>query len=123
MDWTFSGDQPVYRQIVSAIRNAVLSGEYPPGSRIPSVRDLAATAKVNPNTMQRALSELEHQGLLVGGGTTGRSVTADEAILKTLRAEKLNELARQCAARFAACGLSPRQAAELIAALEETTEE
>ena len=74
MNWKFSGDRPVYQQIMENIRGAVLGGELPPGGRVPSVRELAMQAQVNPNTMQRALTELEREGLLVGGGTSGRTV-------------------------------------------------
>ena len=80
MNWKFAGDRPVYQQIMAAIRGAILKGELPPGGKAPSVRDLAAQAQVNPNTMQRALTELEREGLLVSGGTSGRSVTQDEAV-------------------------------------------
>ena len=59
MNWKFSGDRPVYQQIMENIRGSVLRGEMPPGGKIPSVRDLAAQAQVNPNTMQRAMTELE----------------------------------------------------------------
>ena len=72
MNWKFAGDRPVYQQIMENIRGAVLRGELPPGGRVPSVRELAMQAQVNPNTMQRALTELEREGLLVGGGTSGR---------------------------------------------------
>lgn len=119
MDWKFTGDRPVYQQIIATVQGAVLSGEYSAGSRIPSVRELAAEARVNPNTMQRAMGELERQGLLVGSGTAGRHVTEDTAVLDRLRSERLNELARECAQRFRVHGLSPRQAADIIAALDE----
>ena len=56
MNWKFAGDRPVYQQIMAAIRGAILKGELPPGGKVPSVRDLAAQAQVNPNTMQRALT-------------------------------------------------------------------
>ena len=62
MEWKFSGDRPVYQQIMEAVCGSVLKGEWTPGQKIPSVRDLAAQAKVNPNTMQRALTELERRG-------------------------------------------------------------
>ena len=77
MEWKFTGDRPVYQQIMEAVNGAVLKGELKPGQKVPSVRDLAAAAKVNPNTMQRALTELEREGLLVGCGTSGRYVTTD----------------------------------------------
>ena len=68
MNWKFSGDRPVYQQICELIRGAVLTGELKPGPRIPSVREIAAQAQVNPNTVQRALSELEREALLRSGG-------------------------------------------------------
>ena len=123
MIWKMSGDRPVYQQIISLIRGAVLSGEYPPGSRIPSVRELASQAGVNPNTMQRALSELEREGLLVGAGTAGRCVTADQAVLEQTRQTVIRELARECAEKFLALGLTPSQGAELLRALEKEKEE
>ena len=123
MNWKFSGDRPVYQQIISLIRGAVLRGELAPGGKVPSVRDLAAEAQVNPTTMQRALTGLERGGRLVGGGTSGRTVTQDRAILTSLREETLAELARECAERFAVFGVTPAQAAELLKRLEKKEEE
>lgn len=118
MNWRFTGNAPVYQQIVSLMQGAVLSGEYPPGSRIPSVRELAAEARVNPNTMQRAMIELERRNLLVSGGTAGRCVTADESALEQARQSAIRELARECAGRFAALGLTPAQAGEILGQAE-----
>lgn len=123
MDWTFTADRPVYQQIMEAVCGSVLKGELKPGQRVPSVRELAAAAKVNPNTMQRALTELEREGLLVGGGTSGRTVTTDEAILAAMRKDALEEVARQCAAKFKVFGVTPAQAAQLLLALDEEKEE
>lgn len=123
MNWKFSGDRPVYQQIMAAIRGAILTGELPPGKKVPSVRDLAAEAQVNPNTMQRALTELEREGLLIGGGTSGRSVTQDRQILDSQRQEALQALARDCAEKFMVFGITPTQAAQLLLALEEEKEE
>ena len=119
MNWKFTGERPVYQQIVATIRAAILTGEYPPGMKVPSVRDLAAQAQVNPNTMQRALTELEREGLLLGGGTSGRTVTAQEDVLSAARDMALNEVAKECAEKFMVFGLTPKQAAELLKALEE----
>ena len=119
MEWRFTGEQPVYQQIITIIQGAVLSGEYPPGGRVPPVRELAAAARVNPNTMQRALSELERQGILETAGTMGRYVTRDEAVLSVLRTPRITELARECARQFAAYGISPREAASLLKGMEE----
>ena len=123
MNWKFSGDRPVYQQIISLIRGAILRGELPSGGKVPSVRDLAAEAQVNPNTMQRALTELEREGLLVSGGTSGRTVTQDTGILTALREDTLGELARDCAERFAVFGVTPAQAAELLKKLDNKEEE
>ena len=123
MNWKFSGDRPVYQQIMAAMRGAVLKGELKPGQKVPSVRDLAAEAQVNPNTMQRALTELEREGLLVGGGTSGRTVTTDEAILDAMRTKILEELARECAEKFMVFGITPAQAAQLLLALDEAKED
>ena len=118
MVWKFTGDRPVYQQIMEQIQGAVLSGEFAPGERIPSVRDLALQAQVNPNTMQHALQELEQQKLLTAAGTSGRYVTGDLQVLESVRALSLRQLALDCAQRFAACGLSPAQAAEYLLQLE-----
>lgn len=123
MNWKFSGDRPVYQQIMAAIRGAILTGELPPGKKVPSVRDLAEEAQVNPNTMQRALTELEREGLLISGGTSGRSVTQDRQILDSQRREALQALARDCAEKFMVFGITPTQAAQLLLALEEEKEE
>lgn len=118
MDWKFTGDRPVYQQIMEQIRGSILKGALTPGERIASVRDLAAQARVNPNTMQRALTELEREGLLVGGGTNGRTVTKDALVLQKMRQQALEDLARECAEKFLVFGVSPAQAAELLRGLE-----
>lgn len=123
MNWKFTGDRPVYQQIMAAIRGAVLKGELQPGGKVPSVRDLAAEAQVNPNTMQRALTELEREGLLIGGGTSGRWVTTEETVLTAMRERILRELAQECAEKFMVFGITPTQAAQLLLTLEGETEE
>ena len=118
MNWKFTGDRPVYQQIMAAIRGSILKGELSPGSKVPSVRELAAQAQVNPNTMQRALTELEREGLLVGGGTSGRTVTTDKDILSAAKERILRELAQECAEKFMVFGITPTQAADLLLSLE-----
>lgn len=119
MLWKFTGSRPVYVQIMDQIRGAVLSGEYPPGGRVPPVRDLAAQAQVNPNTMQRALLELEREGLLIAQGTLGRFVTDDPEILNNMRQDAAQALIRESAARFRAMGLTMEQAAAMLLQLEQ----
>lgn len=123
MNWKFAGDRPVYQQIMAMIRGAILRGELEPGGKIPSVRDLAAEAQVNPNTMQRAMTELEREGLLVSGGTSGRTVTENPEVLEHMRDSTLEELARECAEKFMVFGITPSQAAQLLLKLEKEKED
>ena len=122
MNWKFSGERPVYQQIMETLRGAIVKGELAPGKKVPSVRELAAQAQVNPNTMQSALTELEREGLLVGGGTSGRTVTTDQGVLSAMKEQILEELARECAEKFLVFGVTPTQAARLLESLEERKE-
>lgn len=122
MNWKFTGDRPVYLQIKDQLRGAVLSGEYPPGAKIPSVRDMATEAKVNPNTVQHALHELEQENLLISQGTNGRFVTEDPEILNDLRTHCLTALARECVHKFSLLGISKKEAAALIEQLDDRKE-
>ena len=85
MEWIFRGDQPIYSQLIQQIKQGIVSGQLPPGGRLPSVRDLAMEAGVNPNTMQRALQELERQGLVYSQRTAGRYVTEDTERISSVR--------------------------------------
>jgi len=82
MPWEIKSDRPIYPQLVEHIETMIFSGRYPPGSRLPSVRDIAQEAAVNPNTMQRALSKLEEDGLILTHRTSGRSITEDADMIK-----------------------------------------
>jgi len=114
MKWTFRGDRPIYAQLVEQFRVAIASGEYPAGSGISSVRTLAIEAQVNPNTMQRALTELENQGLLITHRTSGRTVTDDIGRLDALKEELAGQLVKDFLTNVAALGISPGQAIELL---------
>ena len=89
MKWQFSADAPIYTQLVAQIQMYIVSGALPPGERLPSVREFAAEAGVNPNTMQRAMAELEREGLVHSQRTVGRVVTEDRA--------RIQQAKRQCA--------------------------
>jgi DNA-binding transcriptional regulator YhcF (GntR family) len=95
MNWTFRRDRPIYAQLIEHLERGILTGEYPPGSAVPSVRLLAVEAEVNPNTMQRALAELEGRSLLHTHRTSGRTVTEDmemiEQMKKDLALAQINE--------------------------------
>lgn len=84
MAWHIVNDRPVYIQLMEQLKQAIMRGEYPPGSRVPPVRDLARAAGVNPNTMQKALQELEREGVMYSNRTAGRFVTEDLSLLKQL---------------------------------------
>ena len=120
MNWKFAGDRPVYQQIMAAIRGAILKGELPPGGKVPSVRDLAAQAQVNPNTMQRALQELESRGLLQAQRTAGRTVTADDTALQALRRRRAGTLAAEFLHQMQALSLTE---AEIETLLRETAQQ
>ena len=85
MLWQFSGDAPIYSQLIEQIKVGIVSGVFPPGERLPSVRDLATEAGVNPNTMQRALAELERDGLVYSQRTAGRFVTEDKTMIQNAK--------------------------------------
>ncbi len=85
MKWQFNNDKPIYAQIIEIITLAIVSGELSPGEKMFSVREFAEEAGVNPNTMQKALSELENTGLLYSSRTSGRFITGDKEIIKDLK--------------------------------------
>lgn len=85
MTWKFDNDKPIYLQLVEELKLKIISNELSAGSKLPSVREFAAEAGVNPNTMQRALAELEGQQLVFTKRTSGRFVTEDDAYIQTLR--------------------------------------
>ena len=85
MEWVFRNDLPIYSQLVDRIKLGIVSGALPPGARLASVRDLAMEAGVNPNTMQRALQELEREGLVFSQRTAGRFVTEDVAVIDEVK--------------------------------------
>ena len=82
MRWFFSNDAPIYTQLIEQIQVGIVTGVFPKGERLPSVRDLATEAGVNPNTMQRAMAELERDGLVYSQRTSGRFVTEDETMIQ-----------------------------------------
>lgn len=95
MPWNLTSDRPIFMQIMEIIQLDIISGKYAPGDKLPSVRDLASEAAVNPNTMQKALSELERSGLVYSQRTSGRFITEDhrmiEQLKKSLAKEKIEQ--------------------------------
>lgn len=87
MSWNLDSSQPIYTQIVERIQLDIIAGKYQPGARLPSVRDFASEAGVNPNTMQKALAELEREDLVHSERTSGRFITEDTAMIEKMREE------------------------------------
>ena len=85
MQWQFSNDAPIYTQLIQQVKVGIVTGAFPPGERLPSVRDMATEAGVNPNTMQRALAELERDGLVYSQRNAGRFVTEDNTMINTAK--------------------------------------
>ena len=85
MDFTIQSSRPIWQQLTEQLRVRIVTGVYPPGDRFPAVRELAAEAGVNPNTMQRAMSQLEADGLVTTNRTLGRTVTDKTEVLEETR--------------------------------------
>ena len=91
MDYIFDNERPIYIQLVEKIRLEIISGKLKSGERIPSVRELALTARVNPNTMQKALAELENEGLVYTERTNGKFVTDNKELIEKIKKELAKE--------------------------------
>ena len=116
MKWIFRGDRPIYAQLIEQLERGILTGEFPPGSAIPSVRMLALEAEVNPNTMQRALAELETQGLLHTHRTAGRTVTEDRNMIDRMRKNLASAQVEMFFDGMKSIGIGADEAVKLIAA-------
>ena len=117
MQWNFDGNAPIYSQLVEQMKLGIVSGEWIPGQRIPAVRELAVEAGVNPNTMQRALQELERQGLMFSQRTSGRFVTEDREMIEDAKRTLANRHISAFIRQMQALGYT-RQ--EFVAMLEES---
>jgi len=96
MDFVFDNERPIYLQISSLLRTQIVSAKFQPGEKLPSVRELALAAKVNPNTVQKALTELENEGLIYTERTNGKFVSSDANTILIAK----NALAKEKAAKF-----------------------
>ena len=118
MPWNLSSDTPIYLQAADRIKLRILTGQYPPGSYIPSVRELAQEAAVNPNTMQKALALLESQGLLITHRTTGRRVTESAELIRCLRLDMAHSHIETCKQNLKALGFSEEEIQTMMRASE-----
>ena len=114
MAWKLNSDRPIYAQILERIQMQIVSGVYQPGTKIPSVRELAADAGVNPNTMQKALAELERSGLVMTQRTSGRVVTEDLNMIKETRNQIAGEQVRDFVKRIKDLGFDREDIIDLL---------
>ena len=119
MDFNFDNERPIYIQLVKKLRLAIITAKYPLGSRLPSVRDLALEAKVNPNTLQKALGELESDGLIYTERTNGKYVTNDSKLVKKFRSDMAKDIVRSFISDMKNIGYSNE---EIILCLKEKGE-
>ena len=114
MDWNLSDDRPIWLQLSEQLARRIVAGQYPPGGKLPSVRELAADAGVNPNTMQRALSQLENDALAIANRTTERTVTEDRAVIDRVRRRMARQVIRDFLSAMEALGYTRADAVTLL---------
>ncbi|MBC8584024.1 GntR family transcriptional regulator [Youxingia wuxianensis] len=114
MAWDLKNDRPIYTQLVEQIAIGIVSGNYPIGEKLPSVRDLASQAAVNPNTMQRALTELERKGLVHTQRTNGRYITEDNGMIEKVRQELAQEQISEFIQSMTKLGFKKTETVQLI---------
>ena len=120
MEWKFRSDLPIYTQLVEQIKLGIVSGSLLPGERLMSVRDMATEAGVNPNTMQRALQELERDGMVYSQRTAGRFVTENMQVIERAKTKFAEEQLRSFLGAMKKLGY---QREEIFALLKEKEEE
>lgn len=118
--WKLTSDRPVFIQIMEKLKQDIVTGLYSPGDKLPSVRDLAGEAAVNPNTMQRAFSELEREGLVYTQRTNGRFITEDLNLINQLKEQMALDAITNFLSSMQQLGFSKK---ETLALIEETLEE
>lgn len=114
MKWNFDNSRAIYFQIIEQMKMFIISGILKPGERVPSVRELAAAAEVNPNTMQKALSELEREELMFSNRTSGRFITEDEEKIKSIRDELAKETILAFLQSMKGLGIEPEETRQLL---------
>ena len=121
MEWNITNGRPVYVQLVEQLELALVNGTFPPGSKVPPVRELAADAGVNPNTMQRALAELERCGLVYSQRNAGRFVTEDRTMIENAKRELARRHIRTFVENMGRLGYREEEIVSLLR--QETNEE
>lgn len=114
MAWALDSGRPIYAQIIERVQLDIIAGHYKPGEKLPSVRDLASEAAVNPNTMQKALSELEQSGLLYTQRTSGRFITEDTELIQRMKTTLATMQVREFIHKMRQIGLDDTEILQLI---------
>lgn len=114
MTWNFKSDRPIYTQLLEQIQIRIISGIYPPGSQLLSVRELAAEASVNPNTMQKALAELERMELVYTKRTAGRFITGDMDKIAVCKENLVMAQVEEFCERMEQFGLTQKEVENLL---------
>lgn len=114
MAWALDSGRPIYAQIIERVQLDIITGHYKPGEKLPSVRDLASEAAVNPNTMQKALSELEQSGLLYTQRTSGRFITEDTELIQRTKTTLATMQVREFIHKMRQIGLDDTEILQLI---------
>ena len=122
MEWNFRNDQPIYSQLTLRLTEAVVSGIYAPGEKLPSVRELALEAGINPNTVQRALTELEREGLVFSQRTAGRFVTENENMIVNAKLRIADERVSEFLRSMKTLGCGRQEIISLIEGAKEDEE-
>ncbi|MCI8851873.1 MAG: GntR family transcriptional regulator [Lachnospiraceae bacterium] len=120
MAWVLDDSRPIYLQLANKIQSDIISGIYRPGDKLPSVRDLAMDAAVNPNTMQKALMELERGGLIYTQRTSGRYISEDTQKMKSIKESIAREQIQQFLKSMWQLGFEKQ---EILQFMEETLRE
>ena len=119
MNFKFDNNIPIYIQLVEQLKIYIISGKILPGDRLPSVRDLALDSKVNPNTMQKALTELEEQKLIYTERTNGKYITEDKELIEKIRKEYADELTKKYLSNMESIGINKQQSIKYLKEYEE----
>ena len=119
MAWNLSNDRPIYAQIMERIQMQIISGAFKPGDKLPSVRELATEAGVNPNTMQKAFGELERKELIVTIRTSGRMVTEDVQMIDKVKNQFAKEEIKTFLEKMKELGLGTDEIIHLLQNMNE----
>ncbi len=109
MNWEFNDDMPIYLQIIDIIKAKIASGELKPKEKLKSVRELALEAGVNPNTMQKAMTELERQGIVYSQRTSGRFISEGGEVMSNLKKELQQQYIEQFVENMKKLGIEPNE--------------